>query len=214
MIMKSIYASQTGGAATLVGDPPNIVLGASIPGLRFFDFIIYQAPGVLMATIPLVAFFYLSFGRKLHGHASLDLDAIKKQGRVHNPGRLYRILLIVSLALLLMFLVPVHNQDIAWLCVIYAVFLMLITSPKDLGETLSKVDFEVLLYLAGLFCLVQASVQLGLMRAVGNMLGDAIRTAPEGQSRKIAAFALLLCVSAAICTLLDNTAYTVSMVSI
>lgn len=88
----------------------NIVLGATVPGLRFIDFIIYQAPGVILATIPFIAYLYVAIGRKLPTRSDVDLHELRDNSAVHNPGRLYRVAFIVGIALLSMFLVPVHAQ--------------------------------------------------------------------------------------------------------
>ena len=62
--LAEIMASNIGGTATLIGDPPNIMIG-SAANLSFFDFIIYDAPCVLLIMAAVLAIFYFMYGRKL-----------------------------------------------------------------------------------------------------------------------------------------------------
>ena len=85
---------------------------------------------------------------------------------------------------------------------------------SQVPSALAHVDFETLIYLAGLFVLISACSQLGLMRAIGSAVARAIESAPPGRSRLLAALALLIWISASICSFLDNTAYTIAMVEV
>ena len=62
--ITEIIASNVGGTATLIGDPPNIMIG-SAANLSFFDFLIYDGPAVLIILVACIAMFYFLYGRKL-----------------------------------------------------------------------------------------------------------------------------------------------------
>ena len=63
--MTEILASNIGGTATLIGDPPNIMIG-SAAGYSFFDFILYDAPAVVIILAAVLVVFYFMYGRKMH----------------------------------------------------------------------------------------------------------------------------------------------------
>ena len=63
--MTEILASNIGGTATLIGDPPNIMIG-SAAGFTFFDFILYDAPAVVVILAAVLVVFYFLYGRKMH----------------------------------------------------------------------------------------------------------------------------------------------------
>ena len=73
--IAEILASNIGGTATLIGDPPNIMIG-SAAGFEFADFIVYDAPVVLVILALLLVVFYFMYGRKMHADAEATAEVM------------------------------------------------------------------------------------------------------------------------------------------
>ena len=69
--MTQIFASNIGGTATLIGDPPNIMIGSSA-GLTFFDFVLYDGPAVVLSLIACIVIFNFIYGRKMTATAEAE----------------------------------------------------------------------------------------------------------------------------------------------
>ena len=91
-------ASNIGGTATLIGDPPNIMIG-SAAGYSFVDFVLYDTPAALLSLAVMLALFYLLFGRKLHvDDAHKDaLAGLDEREQIKNPVLLRQSVVMIAL---------------------------------------------------------------------------------------------------------------------
>jgi Na+/H+ antiporter NhaD/arsenite permease-like protein len=87
------------------------------------------------------------------------------------------------------------------------------SEPQDIEHALESVEWDTLLYFAALFVMVEGMATLGLIRAIGTALVAIVGSVPD-ENQEALATVLLIWVSALVSSVLDNTAYTATMVSV
>jgi Na+/H+ antiporter NhaD/arsenite permease-like protein len=208
LIVSEILASNIGGAATLIGDPPNILIG-SAAGLDFVDFLINMAPlSILLLVLYLVAARWL-FRGQLDTDPDLrdTLFALDEREMIVDP-RLLRTSLIVMGATLLGFLVHgIIGFEPATIALTGAVVLMIV-AREDPHEVLREVEWPTLFFFIGLFMLVAGVIEIGLIEAVA----DAIVAITGGALGATAI--LVLWVSTILSGIIDNIPYTATMIPV
>ncbi len=197
--MTQILASNIGGTATLIGDPPNIMIG-SAAGYTFADFIAYDAPAVIIILAAVIGLFYVMYGRKIsaneeHRKAIMELD--------ENDYIKDRRLLHISVAMVVLVVVGFMTHGALGLesCVIAlaAAGLILLISGESIEEALHGVEWTTLCFFAGLFIIVGAMSETGVIGMLAQGLIDV-----TGGNLMITMLAVLFG-SAVISSFLDNT---------
>ncbi len=172
-LMAEVFASNIGGAATLVGDPPNIII-ASRAGLSFNDFLMHMAPPLVV--IVLVAF-VLVLPILFRGAFAVDPDrvadvmSLNEREAIRDP----RLLTKCGLVLALVFIAFIGHSVIHIAPSIVALLgagLLILISGVDREDYLGSVEWETLLFFIGLFVLVGGA----LVRT--GAIGDLARLAP------------------------------------
>ena len=207
-IVSEILASNIGGASTLIGDPPNILIG-SAADLGFDAFLFHMAPlSIVLLALYLVAARWL-FRNDLSADPSLreGLLQLDERQMITNP-RLLRSSLIVLGGTLVGFLLhgPLHLEP-ATVALTGAVVLMVITRQSP-DEVLREVEWPTLFFFIGLFMLVAGVIEIGLIQAVA----DAI-VALTGNALGPTSI-LLMWMSAVLSGVIDNIPYTATMIPV
>lgn len=179
LVIAEVCAANTGGAATLVGDPPNVILGTTL-GFNFADFATHTGPISLVAALLLLGMFYLTNRKELqHAHEMLTEETVNEIEALHKEplkAELTRIgLIFFSVAVvLLIFHTPLSHAlhfhiNAAMAALIPAGFAMLLMRNNDRKKALFKVDSESILFFAGLFVLIGGLEKINLFEqlAVG-----------------------------------------------
>ncbi len=179
LVIAEVCAANTGGAATLVGDPPNVILGTTL-GFNFADFATHTGPISLVAALLLLGMFYLTNRKELqHAHEMLTEETVNEIEALHKEplkAELTRIgLVFFSVAVvLLIFHTPLSHAlhfhiNAAMAALIPAGFAMLLMRNNDRKKALFKVDSESILFFAGLFVLIGGLEKINLFEqlAVG-----------------------------------------------
>ena len=208
-LISQVLASNIGGTATLIGDPPNIIIGSQM-GKDFNDFLVNLAPAAVAA---LVVYLFLArwlFGSELRA-ATTTLDAediqrlVDEERRIADP-RLMRISGAVLGFTILGFLVSrLFGLEGATIALTGAVVLMIV-AREDVHEILKTVEWPTLFFFVGLFIVVGGVVKTGI---IGD-LAHAVLTFTGGRT-DVAAL-VVLWMSAAISAIVDNIPYTITMV--
>jgi Na+/H+ antiporter NhaD/arsenite permease-like protein len=208
-LISEILASNIGGTATLIGDPPNIIIGSRL-GKDFGDFLVNAGPVALVALIAYLLFARWLFRTELAAAVSAlepsDIARlVAEERRVENP-RLMRLGLAVLAATIVGFLLarPLGLEG-ATIALAGAVVLMIL-SKADVHEVLRTVEWPTLLFFVGLFILVGAVVKTGL---ISDFAQQAL--ALTGGRTDLAAL-LILWMSAVLSAVIDNIPYTITMV--
>lgn len=206
--MTQILASNIGGTATLIGDPPNIMIG-SAAGYTFADFIAYDAPAVVIILAAVIGLFYVMYGRKIsaneeHRKAIMELD----ENDYIKDARLLKI----SVAMVVLVVVGFMTHGALGLesCVIAlaAAGLILLISGESIEEALHGVEWTTLCFFAGLFTIVGAMSETGVIGMLAQGLIDV-----TGGNLMITMLAVLFG-SAIISSFLDNIPFVATMIPI
>lgn len=206
--MTEILASNIGGTATLIGDPPNIMIG-SAAGYSFFDFILYDAPAVAIILVAILGVFYALYGRKMnvddeHKTRIMELDehAQIKNRRLLKQSAVMTALVVVGFM--------AHGALGLESCIIAlgAAGIIMLISGESIEEALSNVEWTTLSFFAGLFVIVGALAETGVIGMLANGLIDA-----TGGNVFITMLVLLIG-SAVISSFLDNIPFVATMIPI
>ena len=206
--LAEIMASNIGGTATLIGDPPNIMIG-SAAGYSFVDFVLYDTPAALLSLVVMLALFYLLFGRKLHvddAHkdALADLD---EREQIKNPILLRQSVVMIALVVVGFM---AHGSLGVESCVVAltAAGVLMLISGERIEEALAHVEWTTLVFFAGLFIIVGALSEVGVI----GMLAQALIDVTGGST--FVAMLVLLFASAIISSFLDNIPFVATMIPI
>lgn len=206
--MTEILASNIGGTATLIGDPPNIMIG-SAAGYSFFDFILYDAPAVAIILVAILGVFYALYGRKMnvddeHKARIMELD---EHAQIKNRRLLKQSVVMTALVVVGFMAHGALGLESCIIALGTAGIIMLI-SGESIEEALSNVEWTTLSFFAGLFVIVGALAETGVIGMLANGLIDA-----TGGNVFITMLVLLIG-SAVISSFLDNIPFVATMIPI
>lgn len=216
-LISEVILSNIGGTATQIGDPPNIIIGASFDEVGFVDFIINIMPAIFIVAVPISLVLMLWIYKPYMTYKpmpALDEDKLKATYPIYDEPRLLIAGTSTFFLIVLFFLHPLHHKDTAWLALITAFITISFTNPHDVQDVLrNHVEWDTLLFFAGLFVLVEVCAGMGLLNAIGGVLANIIKAQDESQQLSIA-ITLILWVSAVTSAFLDNIPYTATMIPI
>lgn len=173
-LIAEVMASNIGGAATLIGDPPNIIIG-SRANLSFNDFAVNLAPIILILVVVFVGMSWLIWGRKLRFNAERveRMMALNEREAIRDVPLLVKSLVVIGLVLLGFILHSILHIDPAVVALLGAGLLVLL-ARLETKRVFADVEWETLLFFAGLFIMVGSLVNLGVIEAVGQAAIDAV----------------------------------------
>jgi Na+/H+ antiporter NhaD/arsenite permease-like protein len=208
-LISQILASNIGGTATLIGDPPNIIIGSRFDK-DFNDFLLNAAPAAITSLIVYLAFARWLFRNELASAVQAlepeDIERLVSAERKIQDPRLMRLGLAVLSVTIVGFLVarPLGLEG-ATIALAGAVVLMIL-ARQDVHEVLKDVEWSTLLFFIGLFIVVGAVVKSGL---ISDLAKQAL--ALTGGRSDVAAL-LVLWMSAVLSAVVDNIPYTITMI--
>ena len=204
--MTQIMASNIGGTATLIGDPPNIMIG-SAAGLSFTDFITNTGVAVLFVLAATIVCFYFIYGRKLHVEPEA-MDSILQLDE--NKAIKDRSLLIKSVVMILLvvFGFVFHSQLHLESCTIAltAAAVMLLIGRQDVEEIVAGVEWTTILFFTGLFIVVGGLQETGVIQILANGLMDLT------EGHMTLTILLILWVSAIVSSFLDSIPFVATLI--
>jgi Na+/H+ antiporter NhaD/arsenite permease-like protein len=213
-LIAEAMLSNIGGASTLVGDPPNIMIG-SAAGLDFNAFMIHLLPVIVPVWAVTVGLMLLLFRRQLRYPAggadgaramALDLDETKA---IREPAVLRRVLLAMTIVIVLFFIhhhLHLYPAFVAFIGLGVALILVR-PDPEDL---LKQAEWPVLLFFAALFVIVGGVEASGLLDLIGQQLAHLARD----PSQLLFTALVLMWVAAVVSAVVDNIPFTVTMIPI
>lgn len=207
-LVAEVMASNIGGVATLIGDPPNILI-ASAAGL---DFLTFSANLLPITVLILVAFCGLSFilfrpGLRSTDRSSLDVSAFDASELISDPILLRKALIVLGAVIVSFLFQGMLGLGAATIAMTGATLLML-WARSDPHDVLRDVEWTTLLFFVGLFIVVEAIVAVGLIERIAEA---AIQL--TGGSLPLTT-TLILWLSALISGVIDNIPYTAAMIPI
>lgn len=190
LIIAEVCAANTGGAATLVGDPPNVILGTTL-GFNFADFLTHTGPVSAIAALTLLLVFYLTNRRALvKAHEALTPEIIGEIEALHNEP-LHAHLTRIGLAgflisvLLLIFHFPLSDLmgfhiGAATAALVPAGLALVAIRNDDRKKAVLKVDGESILFFAGLFVLIGGLEKVEVFKFMAEGLANLAATNNSG----------------------------------
>ena len=204
-LIAEVLASNIGGAATLIGDPPNIIIG-SRAGLTFNDFLVHMTPIVLIE----LAVFTLVLPWLFRGSFAVDPDRAAGVMELNEREAIQDTRLLVKCGLVLVAVFTgfighsVFHIEPSVVALLGAGVLVLISGSRP-RDYLASVEWETLLFFAGLFIMVGALVKTGVIGELAALAADAT----GGDA--LTAVMLILVVSAILSGVIDNIPYVATM---
>ena len=204
-LIAEVLASNIGGAATLVGDPPNIII-ASRAGLSFNDFLVNMAPLVVVLMAVFLGLCRWLFRKDFQYDADRAASVLRLNEReaITDPGLLVTSLLVLVGVVAAFVLHPVLHYEPSVVALLGAGLLVLLTRVTT-AQALAEVEWPTLVFFAGLFVMVGGLVETG---TVGRISRAAIDW--TGGDLAVASFGLLFG-SAALSAVIDNIPYVATM---
>lgn len=172
LVIIEILVSNIGGTATLIGDPPNIMI-AGATGLSFTEFIVNLAPIAALTFVVVTGGLYLVFRRRLQVSPEarervMELDASRS---IEDPAELKRTVPILVGTILLFFAHQALHLEPATVALTGATAILLI-SRQPLERSLAGIEWPTLFFFIGLFVMVGALEETGAIDEVANGIAD------------------------------------------
>ncbi len=207
-LIAEVLASNIGGTATLVGDPPNIII-ASRADLTFNDFLVHLAPIVAVLLVVLVALCRVMFRKSFvyDEDRAAEIMALEEREAIHDPRLLIKGLIVLTLVVAGFVLHPVLHYEPSVVALLGAGLLVAISSV-EIGDVLKEVEWPTLAFFAGLFIMIGGLIETGVISEVSKQLADAIGDNELGGSM------ILLSASAVLSGVIDNIPYVATMAPI
>ena len=204
-LIAEVIASNIGGAATLIGDPPNIII-ASRSGLTFNDFLNVMAPIVVVLLVVFLGLCRWLFRRAFSADSSkvARVMAMRERDAITNP-RLLTISLVVLGAVLSAFVLHSALHLEPAVIAIVGGLLLLALSRLNPDEVAADVEWHTLIFFAGLFVMVGALVNTGVIARLSEAAAEATAGRLWGTTL------LVLWGSAALSAIVDNIPYVATM---
>jgi len=206
-LIAEVFASNIGGTATLVGDPPNIIISSPAAGdLTFNDFLLHVTPIVVVLVVVFALLCRVLFRRDLvyDPERARAVMALNEREAITDGVLLAKALLVLGLVVAAFVLHPWLHYDPAVVALLGAGLLILITDVTT-EQALSEVEWPTLLFFAGLFVMVGGLVETGVVGDVSRAIAHATR------GRLGVAANVLLFGSAALSAVVDNIPFVTTM---
>jgi len=228
ILISEVIFSNIGGTATMIGDPPNIIIGSMMSesainkagysdlasqGVTFNDFIIELAPGILLTIVPAFMMIKWMYAEEFSGERIRDVEELESKYGIKDAKMLKAAGTILGLVIVGFFLNPILHISVSWVALTGAVLMLLLTSRHGLEEPLEKVEWTTLIFFAGLFVLIHSLQHLGVINWIGDQVESAIGYF-SSEYQFVAALVIILWVSAIASAFIDNIPYTITMIPV
>lgn len=164
-LITQIIASNIGGTATLIGDPPNIMIGSAVKELTFMAFIQNLMPMALIIMLVLIPIFILLFRKQIQTTPELmqsimDLD---EKELLTDKKLLVKCVTVLGLTIVGFFIHQLVHIESATVALAGAFLLLLLTGEHMLEEAFAKVEWPTIFFFVGLFVLVAGLIETGVI---------------------------------------------------
>ena len=206
ILLGQIFASNIGGTMTLIGDPPNIMIG-SAAGLDFLDFVENTEVACIIGLIAVIFFMKFAYKKKLLA----DQDAIKEvmeldESKAITDRRLLHesvvMIVLVIVAFMLHGSFGIQTATVA----LTAAAVMMVIGRQDIDEVVGDVEWPTLVFFTGLFIVVGGMVKTGVIKQLATLIMQA------SGGHLIATMMILLWASAFLSAILDNIPFVATLI--
>jgi Na+/H+ antiporter NhaD/arsenite permease-like protein len=216
-LYAEIFASNIGGTATLIGDPPNIMIGSAV-GLTFNQFILNLAPIIPVILAVTLGFIYVAWGRNMYAgiEARQRIMNFRENEAITDVRLLKQSLFVLALVILGFILAHPLRLEPATIAMFGAALLLLLSNLRNSAEdqservqdTFSKVEWITIFFFIGLFILVKGIDETGVLRILADLVINY-----TGGDLTITTMAILW-VSAVASAIVDNIPFVATMIPV
>ncbi|MBW5447312.1 hypothetical protein GE107_14745 [Cohnella sp. CFH 77786] len=207
-LVTQIIASNVGGTATLIGDPPNIMIGSEVKELTFMAFLQNLAPIAILIMAAYVPLFVLLFRKQLETtpEAKASVLAMDSSELIEDRRLLIKCLTVIGLTLAGFFLHQAFHLESATVALAGAFLLLLLTGEHKMEHALTRVEWTTIFFFVGLFVAVSGLVETGVIAKLAS--GAMEWTGGE----PVASSMLILWLSAIASAFVDNIPFVATMI--
>jgi Na+/H+ antiporter NhaD/arsenite permease-like protein len=209
-ITTMIIASNAGGAATMIGDPPNILIG-SATDYNFLDFIYNLTPPVLLITITSVGLIWLLYRGKMRvsNENRARLMGYNDKNLIKNKPLLKISLLVLALMLTAFMLQGVIKIETATIAMTAGLFLLIVSDRHKVEQILAHdIDWGTIFFFMGLFMIVESLVETGFINHIATGVMSLTHGEPKTTSMAI------LWLSGIFSAVIDNVPFVAAMIPV
>lgn len=210
-----VLASNIGGTATLIGDPPNIMIG-SAAGLSFNDFVVHLTPVIIVVMAAQLLATHLLWGRSIHAtrEARAEVMAIEAGSTITDRRLLRHSLMVFAIALLAFIFARFLRLEPGTIALVCAAGLMLLDNlvhhrdaqTAKITGTYGDIDWITIFFFIGLFVIVHGFEVTGALAAIAHALVTAVH------GNLALAVSVILWSSAILSALIDNIPFVAAMI--
>jgi Na+/H+ antiporter NhaD/arsenite permease-like protein len=208
ILVAEAILSNTGGVATLIGDPPNIII-SSAAGFTFIDFLTHTLPVVVVSWAATLVMLRYLFRRELAEKPSRiqALMELHPREAIKDPVRAIRVLIVLGLVLVCFFLQEPLKLRPATIA-LGGVGMAFVWVRPNLQDTLQHVEWGVLIFFGALFVMVGGLEAAGVMKTLASWLGTARGVAP------MLLGVITIWVVAGLSAVVDNVPITIALIPV
>lgn len=206
-VIALALASNVGGTATLIGDPPNIMIG-SAAGLGFSDFLLNTAPVAVISLGVLALFLFVLFRKSLvvPNERKARIMAFDESKAIEDRPLLVKSLVVLTAVVLAFVLHGVFDLEPATVALSGAALLLVISGIKEIDDIFGEVEWTTMVFFVGLFMVVGGLVESGIMEK----LSRAMLSATEGRMELTRI--VILWASGILSGIVDNVPFVATMI--
>ncbi|CAM2948599.1 ArsB/NhaD family transporter [Paenibacillus sediminis] len=207
-LITQIISSNVGGTATLIGDPPNIMIGSAVKELTFSAFIFNLAPIAILIMISYVPLFILLFRKQIKTTPELTKSIMNmdESELITDRKLLMKSLSVLGFTIIGFFVHQILYLESATVALAGAFLLLLLTGEHKMEDAFSKVEWTTIFFFIGLFVLVSGLVETG---TISKLAAQAIELTG---GNLIASSMLILWLSSIASAFLDNIPFVATMI--
>jgi len=170
-IISEIISSNIGGTATLIGDPPNIMIGSAAK-ISFMDFVINLGPLILILMVVFTIFAYFVWGKKMFvtNERKARIMEFNEKEFITNKPLLIKSVTILCLVITGFVFHAMLDLEAATIALSGASLLMLVSGEKEIEHFFHEVEWETIFFFIGLFIMVEGLAELGVINTMSSYL--------------------------------------------
>ena len=205
-LITQALASNIGGTGTLIGDPPNIMIG-SATGFDFMEFLVNDGVPALIILVAVIVLMKFIYGRKLHvdDTAKRHIMRLEEKKAIKDAGLMKKslvMIVLVAAGFVLHGQIGIESSVIA----LSAAAVMFVIGRQDVEDIVYDVEWPTIIFFMGLFVIVGAMVETGIIEK----LADLMLSSTEGHP--VVTMLVLLWASALISSVLDNIPFVATLI--
>jgi len=207
-LMTEALLSDTGGVATLVGDPPNVLI-ASAAGFSVNDFLTHSLPVVLFAWLAALFLLRYLFREDLRKQPS-NTEAVLKldpKEALHDRKTTTRVLVVLGIALVFFFIHHTLHVQPAFIALAAAAVALVWIQP-DLHKMFQRIEWNVLIFFGALFVMVGGLESAGVLHQLAELIGRAGNLSP------VLFGVITIWVVAGLSAIVDNIPITIALIPV